>query len=306
MPLKFKPVVLRALLLLGPATLKGQTPAPQPINPWAEDSSRVQWLRANGRSLSGRHVVVWAPNDSVADPELRALVDTLDIGVGALRDLIKAPLPWQRIQNRPVVFYLGPGRFIAHGTGSGAVFISMYHVRSGGAPYLHEALHELLAPKPPFYAEEYPDSVRGNAAEGRIPLWLFEGLPDVLAQRVAHERGLHEGDVFNIGGLERVDSTCAARVRNSPRGGEVLAAIGRSVRLAALMTTDRPQVAPIFYACGQSLAKYLVQEIGVANTVAIFPAIQTATWERHVAQAAGRPVETLRSEWLKRLGLAEP
>jgi hypothetical protein len=83
----------------------------------------------------------------------------------------------------------------------------------------------------------------------------------------------------------------------------VLAAVGRTADLAALMTTDRPQVAPIFYACSQSLTKYLVEQIGVANAVALFPAIKTHTWERDVAEKARRPMETLRGEWLKRLGL---
>jgi hypothetical protein len=301
--LNFKQQVFLALLLVGPAAVRAQTPVPQPINFWAEDSSRVQWLRANGRSLSGQHVVVWAPNDSVSDSELRARVDSLDIGVGALRALMKAPLPWQRIQNRPVVFYLPPGRFISHGSGSGAVFISMAVVRAGRAPYLHEALHELLVPAAPFWADEYANALEGAAAERRMPLWLLEGLPDVLAQTVATEHGLHEGDVFNIGGLTRADSTCAARIQNSPRGAEVLTAVGRTVALAALMTTDRPQVAPIFYACSQSLTKYVVEQIGVANTVALFPALKTGAWEKTVAQSAGRTMDTLRLEWMKRIGL---
>ncbi|HEV8363589.1 MAG TPA: hypothetical protein VGQ52_08710 [Gemmatimonadaceae bacterium] len=280
---------------------RAQAAAPQPINPWADDSSRVQWLPTNGRSLGGRHVLVWAPNDSVSDAALRALVDTLDIGVGALRTLMRAPLAWQRIQSRPVVFYLGPGRFIAHGSGTGAVFISMYHVRSRGAPFLHEASHELLAPERPFYGEEYGDTAQGRRAEDQIPLWLFEGLPDVLAQTVTAETGLRDGDVFSIGGLARVDSTCAARVRGSARGAEVLAAVGRSSALAALFTTDRPQVAPIFYACSQSLTKYFVEEMGVAKVIALFPAMKAGNWEQRVQEFAGRSVEALRSEWMKRL-----
>lgn len=274
-----------------------------PITPWADDPSRVEWLRLNGRSLSGRHVVVWAPNDSLSDSELRGLVDSLDIGVAALRVLMKAPLPWQRIQNRAVVYYLAANRFIAHASGTGAVFISMYHVRAGQAPYLHEAVHELLVPPPPFWAEEYADSLEGANAERQMPIWLVEGLADVLALKVARQRGLHEGDVLNIGGLERADSTCAARIRSSPRGAEVLAAVGRTGDLTA-PPTDRPQIVPAFYTCSQSLTKYIVEQIGVANSIALFPAIKSDTWRRSVARFARRPMETLRFEWLKRLGLA--
>ncbi len=234
------------------------------------------------------------------------MVDTLDIGVSALRSLMKAPLPWQRIQNRPVVFYLGPGRFISHASGAGAVFVSMFIVRARRAPFLHEASHELLTPERPFYREEYADTAQGRRAEEQMPVWLIDGLADVLAQTVAADKGLHEGDVFSIGGPARVDSTCAARVRGTPRGAEVLAAVGRSVDLGALGTTDRPQVAPTFYACSQSLTKYFVDQMGIANVIALFPAFKARNWEQRVAEFAGRPAESLRLEWIKRLGLPSP
>jgi hypothetical protein len=43
--------------------------------------------------------------------------------------------------------------------------------------------------------------------------------------------------------------------------------------------------------------------MGVANVVALFPALKEGTWERRVAELAGRPVERLRSEWIRRIGL---
>lgn len=301
-----RPIVVALAIGIASAQARAQATTPQPISPWAEDSSRVEWLRKNGRSLAGRHVLVWAPNDSLSDAALRGLVDTLEIGVGALRSLMRAPLPWQRIQNRPVVFYLGPGRFISHGSGSGAVFISVSRVRDRLAPLLHEASHELLVPEPPFYREEYADSAQGRRAEEQLPIWLFEGLPDVLAQKVAAETGVPEGDIFSIGGLARVDSTCAARIKSSARGAEILASVGRNVYLSALMTTDRPQVAPVFYACSQSLTKYFVDQMGMANVIALFPAMKAGNWEQRVQELAGRRVEILRSEWLKRLGLSAP
>lgn len=98
---------------------------------------------------------------------------------------------------------------------------------------------------------------------------------------------------------------CGAH-KGCPRGAEVLGSVGRTVDPAPLFTTDRPQVAPVFYACSQSLTRYLVDQIGIDNTVALFPAFKSATWEREVTAKAGRPVETLRSEWLKRIGLASP
>ena len=56
----------------------------------------------------------------------------------------------------------------------------------------------------------------------------------------------------------RVDSTCAARLAESPRRSEILEKIGGQGRLEALFTEDRQTVAPTYYACSQAFTKYLV------------------------------------------------
>jgi uncharacterized protein (TIGR02246 family) len=234
---------------------------------------------------------------------LAALADTLDRGVEQLHLTMRGPYEWQRIGDRPVVFYLSPGRFIAHGSGYGAVFIPVSRVKERLAPFLHEASHELLAPRPPFYWWEMRDSVAGARVRDAVPLWLFEGIPDYLAQVTAPRVGIHEGDVFAIGGLEKSDSSCSARVRASPRGPEVIDAVGRDVRLTSLFTTERAQVAPVFYACGQSLTRYLVDLIGVRRTVELMPAIGRGTWRAAVEAHAGRSMQSVRRAWLERLGL---
>jgi hypothetical protein len=296
---------LVALLAIGASAGHSQTASAQPLNWSADDSSRIAWLEMHGRSLRGRYVTVWAPNDSLSKLAQRALVDTLDVGVGALRSLMKAPLAWQRMQNRPIVFYFSPGRFVAHASGRDAVFIPISRVQSRQAPFLHEASHELLAPEPPFFWWEHADSIVASRVRDETPLWLFEGVPDILAQTVAAQHALHEGDVFSIGGLGKVDSTCAARVRASPRGGEVLAAIGRRGRLEALFTTERAAVAPVFYACGQSMTKFLVEQMGLARVIELFPAMKAGTWEARIAEATGKPLAMLRSEWVNQIGLSD-
>jgi hypothetical protein len=273
------------------------------LNWWADDSLRIAMLTRDGIKAVRANAIVWAPRDSMPEIWVAALADTLDRGVAKLREIMRGPYEWQRIGDGPVTFYLSPGRFVSHGTGYGAVFIPVSRVHERVAPFLHEASHELLAPQPPFYRDEFADSVQGRLAAEATPLWLFEGLPDYLAQTAAPAIGLHEGDVFEIGGLAKVDSACAARVQASPHGQAVIDVMGRGARLAALFTTERAQVAPVFYACGQSLTRHIVERIGVRAAVELIPATRRGTWERDLERAAGQSIEVLRQGWLERIGL---
>ena len=286
------------------AAQRAPVPAAQALNWSDEDSARVAWLEANGRRIKGKAAIVWAPPDSLSASHQAALVDSIDAGLVLLRRMIAPLRPWQRISERPIRYYFSTGRFVAHASGNDAVFIPINRVLSGLAPYLHEASHELLAPTAPFYGWEYADTLRGAAAARNMPLWLFEGVPDYLAQSAAQVGNLQEGDVFEIGGLAKVDSVCAARAQASPRRDEILRTVGATGRVEALFTTDRAQVAPIFYACAQSMTKLLVETIGVQQTVDLFPAMQDGSWEAAIATAATVPLATLRTRWLVRLGLA--
>jgi len=294
-----KNLALACFLAVAPAALRAQTPPPVPLDWDSDDSARVAFLTAHGRAYTGTQLVVWAPPDSLDTRWLDAFVDSLATSLGALRRLMGAPYTWQRIGQRPVTFYLSPGRFVSHASGVGAVFISLTRVRSGTAPFLHEASHELLAPPAPFAPYEYSDSVASERAAARYPLWLSEGLPDYLAQATASATGFHEGDVFSIGGLAKVDSTCAARLADSPRRAQILEKVGRAGRLGALFTTERAQVAPVFYACSQSFTKYVVERVGIRTVVAAFPHIPAGTWVTDLEAAAGTSLEALRSAWLE-------
>ncbi|HEU4996894.1 MAG TPA: hypothetical protein VFT29_18885 [Gemmatimonadaceae bacterium] len=148
---------------------------------------------------------------------------------------------------------------------------------------------------------EYADSVAQERASAAFPLWLSEGLPDVLAQMVAAETGFSEGDVFAVGGLARADSTCAARLAASARREEILEKVGGQGRLMALFTTERGDVAPVFYACSQAFAKFLTDRVGVAGMVGLFPHIPDGTWQNVLAASAGQPLAELRRRWLDRL-----
>jgi hypothetical protein len=272
---------------------------------WSEDDAeRVAFLTNHGRAYAGGTVViVWAPMDSLDPAWLGAFTDSLAAGITALKALIGGPYAWQRTGSRPLRFYFSPDRFISHADGQGGVFISLARLRNGSAPFLHEAAHELLAPAPPFAPFEYGDSVAVERAAAAFPFWLSEGLPDYLAQRTKATTGFPEGDVFEVGGLAKVDSVCAARLAASSRRDEILERIGRTGRLEALFTTDRAQVAPVFYACGQSFTKHVVTRVGLPAVIALFPEIPSGKWRRSLEIAAGLPLEELRRSWLAALGV---
>jgi hypothetical protein len=296
------PSVFAGLLAIGACHPSPQSAA-QPLKWDAVDSAQIAWLETHGRRIDGRQVIVLAPPEQMTAGWQTALVDSLDRGVAELRRLIGTN-SWQRIGPRPIRYHLVPERMISHASGRDVVFISMYHVNKGQAPYLHEAVHELLAPPPPFFYAEYADTIQAEAVFQAKPYWLMEGLPDVLALRAASASGMVEGDVFTIGGLEKVDSTCAARLVESPYRGDILQAIGGKGGVEALWTSDRAKVAPIFYACAQSMSKFLVELIGMDRAVALFPAIKQGDWEMKLERSAGMPLASLQARWQAQLGIA--
>lgn len=285
------------LPLIMAATLAAQQPPAAALDWWSEDSARIAFVRAHGEARSYPEVVIWAPTDSLDPLWLPSFEDSLSIGIRALRSLIGAH-PWQRIAGRPVVFVFSPGRFISHATGQDTVLIGLSLIRRGLGPFLHEASHELLGPPAPFYPYEYPDTVLGEQKASAFPFWLSEGLPDYLAQAVVQTTGFREGDVFDVGGLGKVDSTCRVRLSGHLQRREIAAKIGGQGRLEALYTTDRAQVAPTYYACSQSFTKFLVARMGLAALVELVPGIPSGRWLAVLETQTGTSLPVLRREWL--------
>jgi hypothetical protein len=283
--------------------LGAQAQPPAQLDWSADDSARIAFATTHARAFPRAHAIVWAPVDSLDPTWLAGLVDSLDQALAHLEALIGGPYPWQRIADRPVRFYLSPGRFVSHASGRDAVFISLRAVRERYAPYLHEAAHELLAPPAPFSPWEYPDSAAQEAAAARFPVWLSEGLADYVAQTAAAATGFPEGDVFEIGGLARADSACAARLSTSRRRTEIVEKVGGNGRLEALFTDERAQVAPIFYACSQSLTKYLADRIGLRTVVVLFSRVPSGAWLADLESAAGESLEAMRRAWLAGIGM---
>src|SRR6185295_3105245 len=137
----------------------------------------------------------------------------------------------------------------------------------------------------------------GPDARIRNPLWLMEGLADYVCQTAAVQSGTVEGDVFAVGGLAGVDRTCATRL-GAPVAEDVVRFMGAPGGPAALFTTDRQTVAPTFYACAFSFTKFLVDRIGLQETIALMALMATDGVHARIESLATKPMSAIRAEWL--------
>jgi hypothetical protein len=247
----------------------------------ADDAKRVAELTTTGERREGRLVVLFTPSGLVADPEEAALLERLDKGVQELRAVVGRQ-PRLGVGEEKISYYVSRDQFVAHATGRSAVFIPLIRHQEGRAPYLHEAAHELLRAKRP-------------------PLWLSEGMADFVALTAATRAGVPEGDVFAIGGLSGADTACRERLKG-PRGTDILPFIGGFGRPAALFTTERREVAPIFYACALSFTSFVVERIGLPQALGLMPLTAEDGVLTRIEELTSISMEALRAEWRSSIG----
>jgi hypothetical protein len=114
-----------------------------------------------------------------------------------------------------------------------------------GAPFLHEATHELLA------STRRTSATAGDATPVRYPLWLTEGLADYVARVVADQFGIIEEGPFGTPTLSGADAVCA-ELALTPDGAKRLPFVGADAVPDLLFTTDRARFAPTFCSCSLS------------------------------------------------------
>ena len=288
------PILTVALIVISCFQIAGAQPAPQPaaLNWAADDGKRVAELTASGERREGKLVILFTPAGVIDDKEEAALLERLDRGMAVLRELVGRH-PWQVVTADKITYYVSSDRFVAHASGRAAVFIPLIRLQDGRAPYLHEAGHELLA----YFSQPLtPDPARAERVRTTRPLWLTEGLADYVAHTAAARAGITEGDVFDIGGLTGTDAACHERLKG-PRGAEIEPFIGGVGAPGALFTTERTEVAPTFYACGTSFTKFVVNRIGLQETIALVPLILTDGVLPRIEKLTGKTMAALRAEW---------
>jgi hypothetical protein len=257
------------------------------------DSTNIMQLIKSGSFRSEKNVIAWFPKDSLSVERMDGILDTLSIGIAAAERLIKTPQTWQVHQKgMPYTFYFRLDSLVSRSSGSGFVSIPFWRIKQGKAPWLHEAIHEMLNTKNGNWNN---DSITLEVAVKNTPLWLSEGLPEYISQTVSHKYKLPFFDVQSKSFLTNVDSICREDLKGK-LADSVLAFIGKKGALIELFGKDRRLYAPTFYHCSCSFVKYLAERNGID------PLIESlAAYPREMEELEKRihsSLEYLKKDWL--------
>lgn len=271
------------------------------LNPWPEDVQRKSELEKSGICLVRDHVVAYFPHEShtgditMSDAEMQAVANLLDKGVCDAKSFIGAP-DWSVGGDRRVYFYFADANFISHAPGGNTVFIPSWRMREHKAPWLHEAMHILIAVDGDWLSQ--PE----NVANDRMPLWLHEGLAEAIAAEVAMLNGFaHYSPLIDVP-LEQLDEFASNRVRDCPNPQRLLAYVGSRGTLPDLFGEDRMKYAVAFYAASTSFVRFLARRDGgyqhLLAAVASFDR-ETETYER----LSGTSLAALKHQWASDVGI---
>lgn len=260
------------------------------------DSIGITHLIKNGTKLGKGRVIAWFPKDSLSAKRMHQILDTLNSGVAAAEKFINAPHAWQVHQKgTPYTFYFRPDNFISHASGADFVSIPFWRIKQGKAPWLHEAIHEMLNTNAGNWSSEsIPEEVWAN----NMPLWLSEGLPEYISMHVSQKLNLPQFDVFTNSLLTNIDSICREDLKGS-KADSILSYIGKRGAMAALFGKERRFYAPTFYHCSCSFVKYLAAQIGIdplVSSLAAYPR-EMEELEKRVSPS----LEELKKLWLIQL-----
>lgn len=259
----------------------------------AGDSTNIMKLIKNGSQRSKKNVVAWFPKDSLSAKRMDEILDTLVIGITAAERLIKTPQKWQVHQKgTPYTFYFRLDSLVSRSSGAGFVSIPFWRIKQGKAPWLHEAVHEMLNTKNGNWSN---DSITLDVVAKNSPLWLSEGLPEYISQTVSQKNKLPFFDVQSKSFLTNVDSVCREDLKGK-LADSVLSYIGKKGVLLALFGKERRLYAPAFYHCSCSFVKYLTEQYGIDPLVA-----SLAAYPREMEELEKRihsSLDDLKKAWL--------
>jgi hypothetical protein len=169
------------------------------------------------------------------------------------------------------------------------MLLSMDRVAMGQSPVLHETAHALLT-----------FGTRFDRPPERRPTWLVEGHAEFVTKTMAKQEGLYDSDTFNLGTLDTLHNAC---LKGLPAMQEfnALRFIGTGGAPEGLTVTDvRPRIAPAFYACATSFAKFLADEIGPLAVTDLLHEVDTPA---AITRASGRSIEQLQEAWQRAIGI---
>lgn len=282
-------IALLFLLTVSGAAGQSQPLTMSDITP-LRDSSRMAFLHQNGVQLNASDVIAWFPRDSLSGERMRAIVDTLNLGIQSVKAYIKAPLAWQRLQaGARIIFYFSPDNFISHANTQGAAFVPFWRIRNWMAPWLHEACHELLTPV------KQSQMSYANVGEEN-PAWLTEGAAEFLALQVSADKNLPKfTGGFNEGSIQQIDESCLNLLK-SDKGSYILSRIGSPGFMPELSGKERIVYATVFYNCSCSFSKYLVAQYGISSLMEVVGAFPYE--QKKLKEITGLSANVLRQKWL--------
>lgn len=265
--------------------------------PYPGDSVNIIHLINNGIQMNKGKVIVWFPKDSLSEDRMSGILDTLQMGITAAEKYIHAPRSWQVQQKEsPYTYYFRTDRFISHASHAGFVSIPFWRIKHNKAPWLHEALHEMLNTKARHSVSEK------EFEEYEPHVWLHEGLADYIAMQISQQYNLPRFDPLANGIVLNVDSICKTDLI-SERRAYILSFVGRKGVMPELFSPKRMLYAPPFYHCSCSFIKYLVKQQGLEP---LLNSISASPREHEALQKLIRPsLDVLKSAWMKELKLNE-
>ena len=265
-------------------------------NVWKGDSMNITNLINNGSKITRGKAICWFPKDSLSGNQMNQIADMINVGITAAEKFINAPLPWQvHPINEPYVFYFRADSFISHASLYGFVSIPFWRIKKGKAPWLHEALHEMLYSKSDKW---FSPSMTEKFADENMPLWLHEGLPDYIAMQVSHQNHLTHFDVFSNSNSTNADSLFLENIR-AANAQYIISHIGAKGVMPELSSINRNDYAPCFYHGSCSFVQFIADNYGLN---ALLTAISSSEKEQEsIEMATGKPLAILKKEWLEKL-----
>ena len=260
------------------------------------DSLNITYLINNGVKITNGKVIAWFPKDSLSISKMEEITVMLNQGLDRTEKYIKAPFLWQtQNRNDPYTFYFRHDRFIAHASGAGFISIPFWRIKNGRSPWLHELLHEMFFTKTGNW---FSPAVTDKEREEKMPLWLFEGLPEYISQHIYLKENWPYFDVYSNNFLTDVDSLFNQEVK-SEKGPYILSFIGSEGIMPELYSEKRNLYVSAFYHGSASFVKYLVNTYGLnvlINSIALFrKELET------IENATGKSLKTLKQEWIHKL-----